>query len=199
MAITINWVGRIINVPRLDMSLVQAIPTEIRQLDIDAFRMALKALEESETGMMFPDTHVHYPPTDVGGVTLARVVSLVNNYTITFEDGQYAVNLIGANSNIGDKVNVNQVSVRSSNSAGLVFAEGGAPIDAEAIAQAVWANDGALSVYSELAFVRGIEGGRWKISGSQMIFYAEDNITELVRFDLLFDSNGNPIERIPVI
>lgn len=39
---------------------------------------------------------------------------------MTFEDGQYAVNLIGANSNIADRVNVNQVSVRSANSAGLV-------------------------------------------------------------------------------
>jgi len=35
------------------------------------------------------------------------------------KDGQYAVNLVGANSNVGDVVNVNQVSVRSSNSAGL--------------------------------------------------------------------------------
>jgi hypothetical protein len=41
---------------------------------------------------------------------------------VTFEDGQYAVNLVGANSNIPDKTNVNQVSVRAFNTAGLVVA-----------------------------------------------------------------------------
>ena len=55
----------------------------------------------------------------VGGVILARVIQIINGYTVTFEDGQYAVNLVGANSNVGDVVNVNQVSVRSANSAGL--------------------------------------------------------------------------------
>ena len=53
-------------------------------------------------------------------MTLARTVEIINGYTVTFEDGQYAVNLVGANSNVGDVVNVNQVSVRSANSAGLV-------------------------------------------------------------------------------
>jgi hypothetical protein len=53
-------------------------------------------------------------------VTLARVVEIINDYTITFENGTYAVNLAGANSNIGDVVNLNSVSVRSANSAGLV-------------------------------------------------------------------------------
>jgi hypothetical protein len=55
----------------------------------------------------------------LGGLTYARVIEIINGYTITFEDGQYAVNLVGANSNVGDCVNVNQVSVRSANSAGL--------------------------------------------------------------------------------
>jgi hypothetical protein len=48
------------------------------------------------------------------------VIEIINDYTVTFEDGQYAVNLVGANSNIADRVNVNQVSVRAANSAGLV-------------------------------------------------------------------------------
>lgn len=65
-------------------------------------------------------THNHVAPVTVGGVELARVVEIINDYTITFEDGQYAVNIVGGNSNIGDNVNVNQVSVRSANSAGLV-------------------------------------------------------------------------------
>lgn len=104
------------------MLLVQSSPTEIRQLDINTFRLELKDLEDDE-GMPFLDTHSHNQPVTVGGVTLARVVEIINNYTITFEDGQYAVNLVGANSNIADVTNVNQVSVRSANSAGLTFSD----------------------------------------------------------------------------
>lgn len=102
------------------MTLIQASPTEIRELDINAFRLTLKNLEDDEAGMSFPATHNHNTEVTVGGVTLARVVELINDYTVTFEDGQYAVNITGANSNIADKVNVNQVSVRAANSAGLV-------------------------------------------------------------------------------
>jgi len=102
------------------MILLQSMPTEIRELDLNSFRLALKDIEDSDLGMTQDTTHNHVAPIGVGGVTLARVVEIINNYTVTFEDGQYAVNLSGANTNLADKVNVNQVSVRSANSAGLV-------------------------------------------------------------------------------
>jgi hypothetical protein len=102
------------------MTLIDAGPPEIYELDINAFRLMLKSLEDDPEGMPFLKTHVHYPPVNVGGVTLSRVIEILDPYTVTFEDGQYAVNLVGANSNVGDRVNVNQVSIRSANSAGLV-------------------------------------------------------------------------------
>lgn len=120
MAIDVDWVTKVIYVPKSYMTLVQSIPTEIRSLDIDLFRHDLKDLEASVVGAIYMDTHRHSPEVTVGGVTLARVVEIINGYTVTFEDDQYAVNLMGANSNIADVTNVNQVSVRSSNSAGLV-------------------------------------------------------------------------------
>jgi hypothetical protein len=120
MSVTIDWWDKIINVPKAYMTLIQSTPTEIRELDIDTLRYDLRALEASEEGVVFDYTHNHVAPVSVGGVTLARVVEIVNDYTITFEDGQYAVNIVGGNSNIGDNVNVNQVSVRSANSAGLI-------------------------------------------------------------------------------
>lgn len=123
MAITITFGTKVINVPKADMTLLQASP-EIRELDVNAFRLVLKDLEDGEAGMAFPHTHNHNPPVTVGGVTLARVVEIVNGYTITFEDGQYAVSLTGANNNIPDVMNVNQVSVRSANSAGMVVGGG---------------------------------------------------------------------------
>lgn len=119
MATSIHWGNKIINVLRADLALIQSVPTEIRQLNLDTFRKELKDLEDDPEGMSFVDTHQHNTTVEVGGVILGRVVEIINGYTVTFEDGQYAVNLVGANSNVGDVVNVNQVSVRSANSAGL--------------------------------------------------------------------------------
>lgn len=118
--ITMDWPNRIITVPRTEMTLVQTTPIEVRELNANTFRLALKSFEDEPEAMVFPSTHNNYPPVTVGGVTLARVIELINDYTVTFEDGQYAVNIVGANTNIADRVNVNQVSVRSANSAGLI-------------------------------------------------------------------------------
>ncbi len=120
MAITIDWFERIIYVPRNDLTLIQASPTEIRELDLDWFHRTLRDLEDDEGGMTNPATHTHNTEVTLGGLIYARVIEIINGYTVTFEDGQYAVNLVGANSNVGDVVNVNQVSVRSQNSAGLI-------------------------------------------------------------------------------
>jgi len=117
--ITIDWSDRIISIPRDDLALIQSTPTEIRELPLNWFRMQLKDLEDSEAGIVNPKTHNHNTEVSLGGLTYARIIEIVNGYTITFEDGQYAVNLTGANSNVGDVVNVNQVSVRSQNSAGM--------------------------------------------------------------------------------
>lgn len=120
MAISIDWATFTISVPRADLTLIQATPTEIRELNLNTFRTELKAIEASPIGMGFPKILDHYTAVQVGGIELAHVMILLAPYTVTFEDGQYAVNLTHANSNVGDRINVNQVSVRSANSAGLV-------------------------------------------------------------------------------
>jgi hypothetical protein len=118
--ISINWATGVIFVPRADMLLVQSSPIEIRELNLNTFRLDLKDLEDSEGGMPFQKTHNHNTSVTISGVQLARVIEILIPYTITFEDGSYAVNLVGANSNVGDRVNLNQVSVRAANSAGLI-------------------------------------------------------------------------------
>lgn len=117
MAISIDWNTRVIYVPQADLIPLGA---GVYQLDVDWFRQELKAIEESEEGIAFPDTHRHNTEVNIGGLTLARTVEIINGYTVTFEDGQYAVTLTGANNNVADVTNVNQVSVRSNNSAGMV-------------------------------------------------------------------------------
>jgi hypothetical protein len=129
----IDWKNKIIFVPKVYTTLVQSVPSEIRSMDLNAFRLKLKDLEDDPEGMPFLDTHKHNTTVSLGGIELARVIEIINGYTVTFEDDKYAVNLVGANSNVGDVVNVNQVSVRSSNSAGLVN-----NISTQEVSNAVW-------------------------------------------------------------
>jgi len=74
MAITIHWASGIIQVPRTDMLLVQSTPFEVRELDINDFRLELKELEAAASGMAFLRTHRHNTSVEIGGVILARVV-----------------------------------------------------------------------------------------------------------------------------
>jgi hypothetical protein len=114
--ISINWPTKVIFVPKTYLT---SLGGTNYSLNVNQFRLDLKALEAAE-GISYPSTHNHNTEVNIGGLTLARVVELTNGYSVTFEDGQYSVSLVGANTNIGDLVNLNQVSVRSSNSAGLV-------------------------------------------------------------------------------
>jgi hypothetical protein len=136
----IDWPAKEIYVPRRVGTLTQTTPTEIRQLDVTFFWQELKDLEDGEVGISYDDTHVNNPPVNVGGVTLARVLSIINDYTITFEDGQYTVQIVGGNSNIGDVVNRNQVSVATNNSAGLAV-----------VTSSATGNDGALTLKQFIA------------------------------------------------
>ena len=118
--ISVDWSTRVIFIPRNDLTLVQATPTEIREMEVEWFRYQCMDLLDNEDGVVNPDIFIHNTEVLLGGLTYARVIEIINGYTITFEDGQYAVNIVGGNTNIADVVNVNQVSVRSSNSAGLI-------------------------------------------------------------------------------
>lgn len=120
MAITVDWPNRVINIPKSDMPLIQLTPIEIRELDINAFHLSLKDLEDEEDGMIFPDTHSHTPPVPLAAFDIPRVVQIINDYTVTFEDGQYVVAVTGGNHNLGARRNPNQVSLSENLSAGLV-------------------------------------------------------------------------------
>ena len=124
MPTTVDWLNRIIYPDRADMIQVQVTPIPIYQLNIDDFRLELTFLLGDVPGMPFIDTHIYNPPVTVSGVTLARVMEIINSYTVTFlPDSAWAVDIVGGNSNISDRTNPNNVSVRSANSAGLQDAE----------------------------------------------------------------------------
>jgi hypothetical protein len=120
MAISIDYNTLIITVPSTDMTLIDAGPPIIREININEFKKELSALQATEEGMPFDTAYTNTAPVTIGGITLARVIEIINNYTIEFEDGQYTVNVTGGNSNFSDVKVQNQVSVNTFNSAGLV-------------------------------------------------------------------------------
>ena len=134
MAVTINWATKVINVAKVEetgMTQIQFSPDpEIWELDVDWFRLQLKDIEDDVEGMPFTNTHTHNTEVTLGGLIFSRVFEIIAPYTVTFQDGQYAVNLVGANNNIADKTNVNSVSVRANNSAGMVTVTSGSGLTA---------------------------------------------------------------------
>ena len=129
MALSINWATQVITVPQADLTLISG---SLYELDVDAFRLALKDIEDSEEGMAHPRTHNHSTQVTLSGVTYARVFEMVNGYTITFQDTgtPYTVRCVGANHNIADVKNVNNVSLIIGNSAGLITVASGSGLDA---------------------------------------------------------------------
>jgi hypothetical protein len=103
VATTIEWGTKIITVLQADMT---ALGGGIYELDVDALRLELKALEDSEEGMAFPDTHRHSTEVVISGVTYTRFVEIINGYTITISPATaYIVSCTGANHNIADVLN----------------------------------------------------------------------------------------------
>jgi len=142
MAISLIQPTNIIYVPKADTTLVSASP-DIRSLDMNFFHNELRTLETLVENDVYEITHEHSAPSNIGQVTLQRVVKIIGLWEVEFEDTgtPYAVRLIGGNNNIEEVTVVNNVSVRPSNSAGAIVIETGTsgltPGEALALAQAV--------------------------------------------------------------
>lgn len=125
MSISIDYTTKVITIPKAYMVQDTLIPYEIRILEANQFHLDLRTLESSEQGIVNIHTHNHNTIVTLGGTTFARLVEIINGYTITFENGSYAVAINGANTNFADVLNLNQVSVRTANTAGLIETSGG--------------------------------------------------------------------------
>jgi hypothetical protein len=126
MALSIDYLTNIISVPKADTQFVGINPQtglEVRQLNIVTFAQNLADYQDEAEGIWAPTAYSYTQPADVGGVQLAPVLLILSPYTVTFENGAYAVNFVGANTNLQDFTNVNQVSIRPNNSAGLTFSD----------------------------------------------------------------------------
>lgn len=116
----IHWPSGVITVYKTD-SFMTFVGGDVYNMDTELFRRALKDREDDPIGMAFPDTHRHNTTVLLGGIEYARIVEILEPYTITFDDadGPWVCNLVGSNNNILDRANLTSVQVRSNNSAGL--------------------------------------------------------------------------------
>jgi len=120
MTIAIDPMTHIITVPKADLNLLQASP-EVRELDLNWFRMQLKSLEDNQSyNICMLKTHRHNTEVTLSGLVYARIIEILDPYTVEFEDDQYAVNCTGANHNLSDVKVANQVSLIINNAAGLI-------------------------------------------------------------------------------
>jgi len=117
MAISIDWVTKVIFVPKSDLPLITG---NIFELDAEWFRLEVINIMDSEAGMSYPDAINHNTKVILSGVEYSRIIEIINGYSITFEPGPYAVSITGANTNYLDVMNFNGVSVATANSGGLV-------------------------------------------------------------------------------
>lgn len=56
--------------------------------------------------------------------------------------------------------------------------------------------DDVAVLIADVQFIKDIEGGKWEIKNNQMIFYKNDNTTEVARFNLFNDINQPAMEHI---
>lgn len=117
----IDWPTRVITIYKTD-TFMAFTGGNVYDMDTNNFRLALKAEEDGEVGMAYPDTTKHNTTVLLGGIEYARILEMINGYTITFDDtgGGWVCNLVGSNNNILDVTNLTSVQVRSNNSAGLI-------------------------------------------------------------------------------
>jgi hypothetical protein len=197
MAISINPLTFVIHVPRADMSLLQASP-EIRSLDVDAFRLELKGLEDDpDYGVFLPKTHNHNTEITLAGITYARTVEILDPYTVEFEDGQYTVSCGGANHNLADVKVANQVSLIINNSAGLIVSGSGVTSQdktdiATLSAQAVddLAVDTGIVLTDALKVILAALAGKATGGGTTTISFRNTDDSETV-LTLTVDDDGN--------
>lgn len=120
---SVNWITGEITVPISDLQLIEAGPPAIYQHDTEAFRLALKDLEDDPDGRPWPDTHTHNLPYTISGITYAQSINIIPPYFVTYEAGAYRVSLTGSNNNIADVATINGVGIIANNSAGQTFSE----------------------------------------------------------------------------
>lgn len=101
MALSIDWLTKVISVPQADLT---SLGGGVYELDVEDLRLWLKDIEDGEDGMAQPDTHRRNAPVTLAGVTYAQTFEIINGYTVAFQNTgtPYLIKCVGGNHNLGD-------------------------------------------------------------------------------------------------
>ena len=82
MALSIDYATKIIFIPRADLVELQNTPSFVYQLNMEWFHREVTDLQDDQAGSPFIDATSNTAPVNVGGVVLARVVQIINGYSV---------------------------------------------------------------------------------------------------------------------
>lgn len=114
--------------------------------------------------------------TNGGATTSVDLISGVLTLSETVLSGDFNVRGVGI-------LNDNSTGIANINSSGL--------INKDVVSQSVWEHSIANKLSDDINFIKDVTGGKWEIINNQMIFYKDDNVTEVARLNL-FNSAGTP-------
>lgn len=175
MSYSVNWATKVITIPKADTQLVSTSP-DVRSLDVTVLWQNLRDIEDDVDGISYVAIVKNTTPVTLAGVTLARQVEVINGYRLMFEDGQYAVNIVGGNSNIGDVVVKNQVSVNTANSAGFIQVSGGGTTDFDDLFNKML--DGSLTFRDAMRIMLSVLSGKVSGAGTGTIRFRDPTDTK---------------------
>lgn len=188
-----TWGTRVINVYRDTDTFFTLESGVVYDMDVDGFRLALKELETSEDGIVFPDAHRHNTTVTLGTLVLARVVEIINGFTVQFwpDDSHWTANILGANNNIDvvKATGVDFVDTRQNNSAGLIVGPGA---DAADIASAVWSHliEGVFTTGELFRIIASAVAGKTSGAATATITFRDISDTK-DRIVMDTDASGN--------
>jgi len=137
MPTTMDWATKIFTVYQSDLT---PLGGGVYELDVEALRLELHALQGSAIGITFEDIFFHNTEVTISGTTFVRVLGIINGYTFAMSPaGAYQVSCTGANHNLQDVYNnLTGPTFLPNNSAGLIVGAGGGGPTATQVADAVW-------------------------------------------------------------
>ena len=166
---------------------------------INGWKLLYDPRKTSVTGVLYSDDYdtAYYLNPSLEPLYPAKVSSVVNtigsdtsNSDIAQEVWQYPNRIINNNIPTVSEI-TNDLDNNSIKLAQIKAILDGMPQTPTDTANAIWNHSTAIQLYNNIDFIKNIEGGRWKIIDNQMIFYSDDNLTEIARFNLT-DQSGNP-------
>ena len=119
----INYGTLLITIYKTD-TFVTLVSGNIYNVDTNLFRLAVEARMDDGDGITYLKPFNHNTSVLLGGINYARIIEVINGYTIRFDDNggldPWVANLQGSNNNFLDVAVLTTVQIRSNNSAGLI-------------------------------------------------------------------------------